>query len=86
MTGLPGNEAYFDYTHLHFSCLADNANKRWSDELLGTFGIDKNKMAWIVSPFEVAGRDEGLRRDLRPQKGSPYAGCGDYASTFGSEH
>jgi xylulokinase len=86
MTGLPGNEAYFDYTHLHFSCLADNANNRWSDELLGTFGIDKNKMARIVSPFEVAGR---VTKDFAAISGliegiPVAAGCGDTAaSTFG---
>jgi len=87
MTGLKADEAYFDYTHLHFSCLADNANKRWSDELLETFEIDKSKMARIVSPFEVVGR---TTKDFAALSGlvegiQVVAGCGDTAaSTFGS--
>jgi len=87
MTGLAGSEAYFDYTHLHFSCLADNANKRWSDELLETFDIDKSKMARIVSPFDVIGK---VTKDFAALSGlvegiPVVAGCGDTAaSTFGS--
>jgi xylulokinase len=87
MTGLDAGNAYFDYTHLHFSCFADNANKRWSDELLETFDISADKFPRIVSPFEVIGKVtcefaaiSGLA------EGVPVvAGCGDTAaSTFGS--
>ena len=87
MTGLSGYEAYFDYTHLHFSCLADNSNKSWSDELLEIFDIDKQKMARIVSPFDVIGK---VTKDFAGlsglMEGIPVvAGCGDTAaSTFGS--
>ena len=87
MTGLKGDEAYFDYTHLHFSCLSDNANKQWSDELLDTFEVDKQKMPRIISPFEVVGK---LTREFAAISGlvegiPVVAGCGDTAaSTFGS--
>ena len=87
ISGLAGSEAYFDYTHLHFSCLSDNANKRWSDELLETFDIDKSKMARIVSPFDVVGK---VTKDFAAISGlvegiPVVAGCGDTAaSTFGS--
>jgi xylulokinase len=87
MTGLSGYEAYFDYTHLHFSCLADNSNKSWSDELLQIFDIDKQKMARIVSPFDVIGK---VTKDFAGLSGliegiPVVAGCGDTAaSTFGS--
>ena len=70
-----------------FSCLADNAGKRWSDELLETFDIDKSKMPRIVSPFEVVGR---VTKDFAAISGlvegiPVVAGCGDTAaSTFGS--
>lgn len=87
MTGLTGEEAYFDYTHLHFSCLADNKNKKWSDELLETFDIDKSKMARIVSPFDVIGKVTGEFAAISGlTEGIPVvAGCGDTAaSTFGS--
>lgn len=87
MTGLKGDEAYFDYTHLHFSCFSDNANKQWSDELLETFEVDKAKMPRIVSPFEVVGK---ITREFAAISGlvegiPVVAGCGDTAaSTFGS--
>lgn len=87
MTGLSAAEAYFDYTHLHFSCLADNACKCWSDELLETFDIDKARMPRIISPFEVVGR---VTKDFAAVSGLTegipvVAGCGDTAaSTFGS--
>jgi xylulokinase len=87
MTGLRADEAYFDYTHLHFSCLADNANKRWSQELLDTFGVGANKMPRIVSPFEVVGKTTREFAALSGMtEGVPVvAGCGDTAaSTFGS--
>jgi xylulokinase len=87
MTGLSGEEAYFDYTHLHFSSLADNANKKWSDELLEAFDIDKSKMARIVSPFDVMGKVTAEFAAISGlTEGVPVvAGCGDTAaSTFGS--
>jgi xylulokinase len=54
--GLNAEHATFDYTHCHFSGFADNLRKTWSDELLEEFGIPKEKMARIVSPFEIVGR------------------------------
>ena len=87
LCGLDAGKAYFDYTHLHFSCLSDNANKAWSHELLDTFGIERNKMPDIVSPFEVVGT---LQAEYAAACGLPagipmVAGCGDTAaSTFGS--
>lgn len=87
MTGLPGEEAYFDYTHLHFSGFGDNAAKSWSEELLETFGVDKEKMARIVSPFEIVGKTtRAFAQASHIMEGMPVvAGCGDTAaSTFGS--
>ncbi len=87
MCGLGALRAYFDFTHLHFSCLSDNRNKAWSDELLETFDIDQDKMPRIVSPFEVVG---ALSAEFAGRCGliagiPMVAGCGDTAaSTFGS--
>jgi xylulokinase len=85
--GLPGAEAIFDYTHLQYSGFADNIRKEWSDELLSLFGIPREKMARIVSPFDVAGRTTGTfaaATGLVP--GIPVvAGAGDTAaSVFGA--
>lgn len=87
MTGLKGSEAYFDYSNLHFSCLSDNAKKSWSDELLEEFGIDKEMMARIVSPFDLIGKTtKEFAAATGLAEGIPVvAGCGDTAaSTFGS--
>ena len=87
MTGLNADGAYFDYTHLHFSCFADNENKRWSQELLDTFEVGIDKMPRIVSPFEVVGKTTREFAALSGvAEGVPVvAGCGDTAaSTFGS--
>ncbi len=87
MAGKKGHDAYFDYTHLHFSGFGDNAKKEWSDELLAAFGIEKEKMARIVSPFEVIGKTTRAFAALSGTvEGIPVvAGCGDTAaSTFGS--
>lgn len=87
MAGLKGEEAYFDYTCIQYSGFGDNKNKVWSDELLETFGVSKEKFPRIVSPFEVVGRctaecaaQSGL------MEGTPIvAGGGDTAcSVFGS--
>ena len=87
MTGAKGHDAYFDYTHLHFSGFGDNAKKQWSDELLSTFGVEREKMARIVSPFEIVGKTTHAFAQLSGTvEGIPVvAGCGDTAaSTFGS--
>jgi xylulokinase len=54
--GIKGTESYFDWTHLQYSGFADNLNKTWSDELIETFGMTKEKLARIVSPFEIVGK------------------------------
>jgi xylulokinase len=54
--GIPGTKATFDWTHLQYSGFADNFNKTWSDELVETFGMAKEKLARIVSPFEIVGK------------------------------
>lgn len=87
MTGLKAADAYFDYTHLHFSCFADTANKRWSQELLDTFDVSADKMPRIISPFDVVGKTTKEFAAISGlAEGVPVvAGCGDTAaSTFGS--
>jgi xylulokinase len=87
MCGLTGEEAYTDYTYLHFSGFADTANKRWSTELLDALVMDANKMPRIVKPYDIVGR---LTKEIALQcnllSGTPMvAGCGDTAaSSFGA--
>jgi xylulokinase len=85
--GLKAAEAVFDYTGCHFSGFADNLAKTWSEELLALFQVPREKMARIVSPFEVLGTTTGEFAALTGlASGIPVtAGAGDTAaSTFGA--
>ena len=47
MAGLKSEEAWIDYTYLHFSCLSDLMEKQWSKELCALFDIDLRKLPRI---------------------------------------
>ena len=81
--GIPGTESYFDWTHLHFSGFADNLNKSWSNELIETFDMASEKLARIVSPFEIAGKTTSEFATLTGlASGIPVvAGAGDTAAS-----
>lgn len=83
MTGLKGEEAYFDYTCIQYSGFGDNKNKTWSKELLDLFGIDEKKMARIVSPFDVVGHvtDEFAEISGLTEGIPVVAGAGDTAAS-----
>lgn len=83
MTGLKAPQAYIDYTHLHFSGFGDVLKLEWSDELLGIFSIDKNKMPEIVEPWKIVGYlKSGAAAECGLIEGIPVvAGCGDQAAT-----
>jgi xylulokinase len=87
LCGLSAEESYFDWTHLHYSGFADNLRKEWSEELLSAFDIPREKMARIVSPFEVVGKINSTAAALTGlTAGVPVvAGAGDTAaSIFGA--
>lgn len=83
LTGLKAEEAYIDYTHLHFSGFGDVLANQWSGELLALFGVDRDKMPEIVEPWKVVGH---MTREAAEKcglvSGIPVvAGCGDQAAT-----
>lgn len=83
MCGLKADDAYIDYTNLHFTGFADNLNKTWADELMEPFGIDRSKMPDIKAPYDVAGK---VSKDFAALagllEGMPVvAGAGDQAAT-----
>ncbi len=83
LCGLKSDEAVTDYTCIHFSGFADNLNKTWSDELLETFGVKRDKLPDIAEPWKVVGK---LKREYASacglMEGLPVvAGCGDSAAT-----
>jgi len=87
LAGLAGEDAYVDYTYLHFSGFCDVNAKRWSEELLKEFGVDASKMPRIVSPWDVIGHLTPAYADrCGLRAGIPIvAGCGDTAATaFGA--
>lgn len=84
LAGLSGDDAFVDYTHLHFSGMADTERGQWSDELLRAFGIDADKMPRIVRPWDMIGGLSAVyaeAAELTP--GTPIvAGCGDTAASI----
>jgi len=82
MAGLPGGEAFLDYTYLHFSCLSNAEEIAWSEELCKLFGVPMEKLARIVQPWEIVGRvTPEAARETGLLAGTPIAaGCGDQAA------
>ena len=83
LAGIKADNAYIDYTQLHFSCFGDIKKMEWSKGLLDEFGISQGLMPRIAKPFEVIGR---LTKDYAEMCGLDEgiiiaAGCGDQAAT-----
>ena len=82
MAGLSADQAFMDYTFIHYTSVSDSQALVWSPELAEITGIDLDKLPRIVEPWTVvgevtsaAGRDSGLA------PGTPIAaGCGDTAA------
>lgn len=82
MCGLKGDQAFMDYTFIHFGGCTDSANLRWDADLAGKVGMDIGKMPEIVAPWKVIGEvTEAAARDFGLAPGTPVAaGCGDTAA------
>lgn len=82
MAGLKAEQAFIDYTYIHFSGFADTAQGIWSKELCDRFDLDMTKLPGIVEPWQIVGevRDSAARLfGLAP--GTPIAaGAGDTAA------
>lgn len=83
LVGLTGEEAYIDYSHLHFSGFGDVKQLKWSPQLLDLFGVEAKKLPRIIEPWQVIG---GLTVEAAKhcgiKAGTPVvAGCGDSAAT-----
>lgn len=82
MVGLRGEDAFMDYTFIHFSGLADARAGAWSQEICDAVGADIERMPRIVEPWHVAGEvTEQAARDFGLARGTIVAaGCGDTAA------
>jgi len=79
VSGLKGDDAFYDYTYVTFTGLFDVKKMDWSEELSQIFDIPLEKMPRVVKPWEIVGEltaDEAERLGL--VKGIPVvAGAGD---------
>lgn len=75
-------DAFMDYTFIHFSGLSDAQNGSWSDELCGKLGVDQDKLPRIVEPWHVVGEvTDDVAKDFGLAAGTVVAaGCGDTAA------
>ncbi len=82
LAGLRAEDAFIDYTFLHFSGLSDAVAGAWSPELIAATGLDATKLPRIVEPWHVAGElTEAGARDFGLAPGTLVAaGCGDTAA------
>lgn len=84
MAGLAGEEAFIDYTYLHFSCFSETAEASWSSEICELFQVPMEKLPRIVEPWEIIGRmTPKAANDCGLLSGTPIAaGCGDQAASI----
>ena len=82
MAGLTADQAFMDYTFIHFSGLADNRAGQWSAAICDTLGVEMKVLPEIVEPWRVIGEvTEAAARDFGLAAGTPIAaGCGDTAA------
>ncbi len=82
MAGLRADQAFIDYTYIHFSGFSDARQTCWSDDLCSQFGFDQQKLPQIVQPWQVVGEvNEASARDFGLAAGIPIAaGAGDTAA------
>lgn len=83
MAGLRGEDAFMDYTFIHFSGLSDAQSGAWSDELCQLLGVDKTKLPRIVEPWHPVGEvTEKAAANFGLAPGTIVgAGCGDTAAS-----
>jgi xylulokinase len=82
MAGLRSDQAFMDYTFIHFSGYSDAEKGAWSEELCSDVGIDMSKLPEIVEPWRVIGTVTAqAARDFGLSAGTAIAaGAGDTAA------
>ena len=82
MAELKADQAFIDYTFIHFSGLSDAQNGTWSTQLCDLLGVDIGKLPEIVEPWRVVGevRDTAAKEFGLAPGTIIAAGCGDTAA------
>lgn len=80
--GLKADQAFIDYTFLHFTALADTKSGTWSPRLCAILGVNPDKLPRITAPWEVVGEIQpAAAKVFGLRAGTPVAaGCGDTAA------
>ncbi|MGI6713942.1 MAG: xylulokinase [Bacilli bacterium] len=83
LCGLKSEEAFMDYTFLHFNCFSDNQNLIYNLKALNAFDINPAKLPKIVSPLTVIGKVKKEYAKLcgLSENTEVIAGCGDTAAS-----
>ncbi|MFC1921827.1 FGGY-family carbohydrate kinase [Chloroflexota bacterium] len=83
MAGLKAEDAFMDYTFIHFTGLSDAQNGLWSDELCSKLGVEQEKLPRIVEPWYVVGEvTDEVAKEFGLTAGTTIAaGCGDTAAS-----
>ena len=77
MAGLKADQAFMDYTFIHFSGFSDARSGTWSSELCRLLGMDIEKLPQIVDPWRVVGEVQTAGGvGFRPGSGHAHRGRG----------
>jgi len=55
MAGLKADQAFIDYTYIHFSGFSDAQKGEWSSDICKDFSLDMDRLPKIVDPWQVIG-------------------------------
>jgi xylulokinase len=82
MAGLKADQAFIDYTYIHFSALSDALEGTWSEEICNKTDVDMDRLPRIVEPWQKVGEvTDQAAADFRLAPGTVIAaGCGDTAA------
>ena len=82
MARLKGEQAFIDFTFIHFTGYSDARNGSWSAQLCEIFGVDQDKLPQIVEPWHIVGEvQDGPAVEFGLSAGTLIAaGCGDTAA------
>jgi xylulokinase len=82
MAGLKADQAFMDYTFIHFSGCSDAQSQTWSAQLCDRLGLDQEKLPEIVEPWRIIGEvKDRAATDFGLSAGTSIAaGAGDTAA------
>ncbi|HSK86819.1 MAG TPA: FGGY family carbohydrate kinase [Anaerolineales bacterium] len=82
LAGIQADQAFIDYTYIHFTGFSDARKAAWSEELCDRFGLDMDRLPRIIAPCDIIGEvSEQSAREFGLAAGTIIAaGAGDTAA------